>query len=433
MRTAALSVPPSEPQLKATAKAEAAAHNPEEERLVHALVSRGLLTREEAHQCRSQAAANSGPEILLSRLVNAGFLTLNQAKRARHELSALLGQQIPGYQLMEKLGQGSMGVVYKARQLSMNRLVAIKVLHPRFAANPEFLRRLQREAHLAAKLSHNNIIQAIDVGSAGSIHYFVMEYVEGTTIKQEQEAGKIYEEAEAIEITLQMAQAMQHAWRRGLVHRDIKPANIVLTADRVAKLADIGMARETEDRALARAEKGMTIGTPFYMAPEQIHGREDIDVRADIYSLGATLYHMLTGQPPFPGDKVDDVLKAHLEQDLVPPDHLNTKLSGGLGEVVEFMMAKKRRRRYQTPEDLILDLECLQNGQPPRLARQRIQPTMLEELAEGKAEPDERTPPPRVIKTNPVLLTVLGILLGLSVLVNLIFLLLLSRSGGGGS
>src|SRR5439155_18080006 len=146
---------------------------------------------------------------------------------------------------------------------------------------------------------------AIDVGSTGNLHYFVMEYVEGTTLKQELESGKRYEEREAVEIVLQLAQPLQHAHRRGLIHRDVKPANIILTSDGIAKLADLGMARETTDKVLARAEKGMTIGTPFYIAPEQIRGREDIDSRADIYSLGATLYHMVTGQPPFPGTKSD--------------------------------------------------------------------------------------------------------------------------------
>src|SRR5207244_4514018 len=138
--------------------------------------------------------------------------------------------------------------------------------------------------------------------------------------------------------------------------------------DRVAKLADLGMSRDTGDTALARAEKGMTIGTPFYIAPEQIRGREDVDVRADIYALGATLYHMVTGQPPFPDEKVDEVLDAHLNRELTPPDHLNLALSAGLGEVVEFMMAKDRRKRYPTPDDLILDLECLLHGEPPKLA-----------------------------------------------------------------
>src|SRR5262249_13215233 len=156
----------------------------------------------------------------------------------------------PGYQLVAKLGHGASGIVYKARQLSMNRLVAIKVLHSRLADNPDLLLTLTREAHLAAKLSHNNIIQAIDVGSTGKLQYFVMEYVEGRTLRQELEEGKRFEEREALEIILQIAQALQHAHRRGLVHRDIKPGNIMVTADGIAKLGDLGMARETADEAL---------------------------------------------------------------------------------------------------------------------------------------------------------------------------------------
>jgi serine/threonine-protein kinase len=316
-----------------------------------------------------------------------------------------------------------MGIVFKARQLSMNRLVAIKVLHPRLADDPEYLRRLTREAQLAAKLSHNNIVQAIDVGSAGSLHYLVMEHVEGTTIKQELEKGKIYEEKEAVEIALQIAQALQHANRRRLIHRDLKPANIILTPDGVAKLADLGLARETTDHALARAEKGITMGTPFYIAPEQIRGREDIDVRADIYSLGATLYHMVTGRHPYPGDTIEAVLKAHLEAELTPPDHLNMKLSSGLGEVVEFMLAKDRRRRYQTPEDLIIDLECLLNGQPPRLVRQRIEADTLRELAKGEAEDDDAAEAPAWRRPQWVWVGVLAGLLALSLVLNLVLLL----------
>src|SRR5207237_1732278 len=137
-------------------------------------------------------------------------------------LAVLLGQQIPGYQLLEKLGQGSMGTVYKARQLSMDRLVAIKVLLPRLVTDPEFLARFRREAHLAARLSHNNVVQAIDVGSAGPLHYFIMEYVEGTTIREEIDGGKVFAERVAVEIVLQLAQALEHANRRGLIHRDIK-------------------------------------------------------------------------------------------------------------------------------------------------------------------------------------------------------------------
>jgi serine/threonine-protein kinase len=408
------------------AKLEPSGLYAEEERLAHALISRGLVTRDEVQPCRSPQDAAEGAEVLLKRLVKAGCLTANQARRAAGEMTALLDQQIPGYQLLEKVGQGSMGTVYKARQLSMNRLVAIKMLHPRLAANAELLQRLTREAHLVAKLAHNNMVQAIDVGSAGPLHYFVMEYVEGTTIRKELEKGKIFQEKEGVEIVLQVAQALQHAHRRGLIHRDVKPANIILTSEGIAKLADLGMAREATDEALARAEKGMTIGTPYYIAPEQIHGREDIDGRADIYSLGATFYHMVTGQPPFPGDKVEPVLKAHLEQELTPPDHLNVSLSSGVGEVIEFMMAKKRKRRYQSMDDLIIDLECLLNDQPPKLARQRIEQDTLAMLATGEqAEDDKEAAAAALAKAQmlQIWVSVLGGVLGLSALLNLILLL----------
>jgi serine/threonine-protein kinase len=395
----------------------------DEERLAHALISRGLLTREEANSCRPATGAEAGSEALLARLVAAGFLTPNQAKRAATELDTLLGQQIPGYQLLEKLGQGSMGTVYKARQMSMNRLVAIKVLHPRLVANPDFLQRLTREAHLAAKLSHNNIIQAIDVGSAGPLHYFVMELIEGQTIRQILESGKIFPEREAIEIILQIAQALQHAHRRGLIHRDVKPANIVLTSDGIAKLADLGMARETDDAVLARREKGLAIGTPFYISPEQVRAKENVDGRADIYSLGATLYHMVTGHPPFHYDEMERVLLAHVKEELTPPDHLNQQLSSGLGEVVEFMMAKNRRRRYQKADDLILDLECLLSGEPPKLARQRIEATTLAALGEGETDEDEEPAAPSGPPNAWMWIAILGGLLGLSFLVNLILLI----------
>jgi serine/threonine protein kinase len=407
------------------AKTDSAAGRLDEERLAHALVSRGLLTPEEVAECRPAA----GPEGLLRRLVEAGHLTRGQARRSVQELPLLLGQQIPGYVLLEKLGQGASGTVYKARQLSMNRLVAVKVLAPRLASNPDYLERLRREAHLAARLAHNNIVQAIDVGSAGKLHYFVMEYAEGRTIRADLEAGKVYGEREAVELVVQIAQALQHAHRRGLIHRDVKPANILVTPEGIAKLADLGMARETGDAALARRERGLSIGTPFYMAPEQIFGEEDVDVRADIYSLGGTLYHMVTGRVPFPGKDIDAVFEGHLSKELTPPDHLNTALSAGLGEVVEVMLARRREHRYRTPEDLILDLECLLNGEPPRLARRQLDPATLAALAEGEEDqPEEETEVVAAREPDgglpPYLwVWVLGGLLALSALLNVVLLL----------
>jgi serine/threonine protein kinase len=367
-------------------KTEALPSPVEEDRVAAALVGRGLVTREEAQQCRGEPA---GAQAFLDRLMAAGFLTPSQVQRLTPDLAQFASQQIPGYQILHKLGQGGMGTVYKAKQLSMNRLVALKILHPRLAANKEYLDRFRREAHTAAKFSSNNVVQAIDVGSAGHVNYFVMEYVEGKTVMDELTAGKIFGEREALDIILQVAQALREAYKRGLIHRDIKPANIILTKEGVVKLADLGLARDTADQAAIEAERGALVGTPYYIAPEQIEGQDDVDIRVDLYSLGATLYHMVTGRPPFTGEGRDAVFDAHLEKDLTPPEKINKALSAGVGEVVDFLMAKDREDRYRTPEELIIDLECLLIGEPPRLARQHFSAALLAGLAEGEEATDE--------------------------------------------
>src|SRR5262249_40646390 len=165
---------------------------------------------------------------------------------------------------------------------------------------------------------------------------------------------------------------------------------------------------------------GLTMGTPFYISPEQVEGRTDVDSRADIYSLGATFYHMITGRPPFPYKKVEQILHAHLEEELTPPDHVNTNLSGGVGAVIEVMMAKDRRQRYQTPGDLITDLEFLLNGEPPKLARQRAHAATLQDLADGEVD-EEETKRRRGRGDVPLLwMGVLGAALLLSLVFNLI-------------
>jgi serine/threonine-protein kinase len=392
----------------------------DDDRLAQALVSRGLITREEAQQCR---AAGDSSEPLLSRLVRFNFLTPAQAQRVTQELKLFIGQQIPGYQLLDRLGQGAMGIVFKARQLSMNRLVAIKVLQPRLASNPRDLERFLYEAQVAAKLSHNNVVQAIDAGSAGKLHYFVMEYVEGTTITKLLEGGKVYSEREALDIMMQMAQALDHAHRRGLVHRDIKPANIIITTENVAKLADLGLAKQQSGDAFAEDDRGVIRGTPFYIAPEQIQRLEDIDIRADIYSLGATLYHMVTGQPPFSAKNIRSLFEAHLKRKLVPPDHLNTALSGGLGEMVEFMMAKDRNERYPSPKELIRDLECLLDGEAPRFARQGNRAGIIKGLTQAAPEEESLA----TIDQSGVALhwvIALAVLLGISLVFNVLLLIM---------
>jgi serine/threonine-protein kinase len=358
-----------------------------EAELVRTVLDKNLATQSEIDQCKSiqeRLSRKDEHKPLLNIMVEGRVITPNQAKRLLQDAGETAKlREPPGYQIISAIGQGSMGMVYRAKQLSMDRTVALKILLRQLAMNKEFIERFHREAHLAAKLSHNNIVQAIDSGEFSGHHYFVMEYVDGTNIKQELDKGKVYEEKESLRIILQVAEAMDHAHQKGLIHRDIKPENIMMMKDGAAKLADLGLARLTADETMAQSEKGIAIGTPYYISPEQIRGAVDVDIRTDIYSLGATMYHMVTGRVPFPGKSPSEVMQKHLRAKLVPPDHVKTQLSGGLGQVVETMMQKDRNHRYATPQDLIIDLKCLLQGKPPMLAGQSMSASAMAQLADG--------------------------------------------------
>jgi serine/threonine-protein kinase len=259
-----------------------------------------------------------------------------------------------------------------------------------------------------------------------------MEYVEGHTLGDELGAGKVFTEGEALRVVIQIGRALEHAHRQGFVHRDVKPKNIMITREGQAKLADMGLARAASDIEAAQAEAGKAYGTPYYISPEQIRGEVDIDFRADIYSLGATLYHLVTGRVPFQGSTPAAVMHMHLKEPLVPPDHINTRLSAGLGEVVEVMMAKDRAHRYGSTSDMLLDLEAIAAGEPPLQARKQFDASMLTGLA---AEAPQEEPASEGSDTEPLarpstknlhlLLIVLGVALGISVLLNLLLIVLL--------
>jgi serine/threonine-protein kinase len=268
-------------------------------------------------------------------------------------------RQIPGYQILEKLGAGAMAVVFKARQLSLDRTVAIKVLPKKLSADKAFVERFYAEGQAAAKLNHTNIVQAIDVGEAHGYHYFVMEYVEGHTVYDRLHDGEMYTEAEALNVCIQIARALEHAHSQGLIHRDVKPKNIMITRDGIAKLMDMGLARVADDAAAIEAEAGKLYGTPYYISPEQILGKEDVDFRCDIYSLGATLYHMVTGRVPFDGETSREVMVKHCKQTLVPPDRYNMDLSFGLVKLIQKMMSKRRMNRHKSTEALLEDLQSV--------------------------------------------------------------------------
>jgi serine/threonine protein kinase len=395
------------------------------------VVDMGLATRTEIEFCREQQKQSSDPNqrSLADLLVDHQFITTNQAKRIRKQLEERRGSQIPGYQLISKLGKGAMATVYKARQMSLDRIVAVKVLPKRLSDNPEFVERFYKEGKAAARLSHNNIVQAIDVGCAPEgYHYFVMEYVEGMTLYDIMQPppvgeGRNFAEAEALDIMIQMADALAHAHLRNLIHRDVKPKNILLTAEGVAKLTDLGLARAVDDKDAAESEAGKAYGTPYYISPEQIRGDVDIDFRADIYSLGATMYHLVTGRPPFDGETPSAVMHKHLKQPLTPADHLNTALSAGVGEIIDIAMNKNRDDRYQSTTDLLEDLQAVRRGEPPTHARRAVHLDGLEKLEEtGKTVDIAPAPMPGMsIWGNPMLMALL-VVAGVSVVVNIILL-----------
>src|SRR5687768_8398773 len=347
----------------------------------------GLATSTEVEFCREQQKQSSDPNqrSLADLLVENAFITANQAKRIRFQLDERKNSQIPGYQLICKVGKGAMATVYKARQLSLDRIVAVKVLPKKMSDNAEFVERFYKEGRAAARLSHNNIVQAIDVGSSpDNFHYFAMEFIEGKTlydlmVPPPAGEGHVFGEAETLDIMIQMADALAHSHARGLIHRDVKPKNIILTPSGVAKLTDLGLARAQDDADAAQSEAGKAYGTPYYISPEQIRGDVNIDFRADIYSLGATLYHMVTWKPPFDGETPSAVMHKHLKQPLTPADHVNTNLSAGIGEIIDVAMAKDREERYRTTEDLLEDLEAVRRGEPPPHARRNVN---LEQLGE---------------------------------------------------
>lgn len=350
-------------------------------------IDQGLCTDEELRQSLEELKTRStaDPAILKDLMVELGYITESQAERLGTGIkeSKAAAHQIPGYKIVGKLGAGAMAVVYKARQLSLNRMVAIKILPKRFTENPEYVERFYKEGQAAGKLNHPNIVQAIDVGEAGGYHYFVMEYVEGKTIADDLAAGKVFEETEALDMIIQVANALSHAHALSLIHRDVKPKNIMISNSGTIKLADMGLARATTDIEAAQSEAGKAYGTPYYIAPEQIRGKIDIDGRADIYGLGATLYHMLTGRVPFMAEDSADVMRKHLKEKLIPPDHINTLLSAGVSEVIEIMMAKKKEDRYNNMEELLVDLNALREGQTPLQAHKRFDVSILQQLENG--------------------------------------------------
>ena len=273
--------------------------------------------------------------------------------------------ELPGYELLDKLGEGGMAAVWKARQRSLDRLVAIKILMPHWRQDADAMARFRHEALAAARLKHSGIIQVFDAGETADAVYFVMEYVAGYTIGQRIHQHGPLDEETALDITLGVAAALRYAWQTAqMIHCDIKPDNIMIDHDGTVKVADLGLARALGPTSTPGNEDYI-VGTPNYLSPEQARGETDLDCGTDIYALGASLYHMVTGRLPF-GDTPDMAPLDRQQTDyLLDPLDLNSKLSPALGALIERMMIKDRPLRPASWENVIRDIQEVREGYLP--------------------------------------------------------------------
>lgn len=298
--------------------------------------------------------------VLATDLVGRGWLTEYQSEQILqgkgHELT--LGQ----YLLLDRLGRGGMGEVFKARHQRLDRLVALKVIRKDILDNPFAIRRFQREAQLAARLNHPNIVTVYDADQVGEQHFFTMELVEGIDLAKLIRTGGPIRVRQACDLIRQASLGLQHAHERDLVHRDIKPSNLFLaSAGSVVKLLDLGLARllETGDPANALTKTGVVMGTADYMAPEQALDASRADIRADIYSLGCTFYYLLTGRPPFPGGSFTEKLLQHQQGMPQSVEELRPDIEPVVAAILFKMMAKLPKDRYQTPAEVAIALDPL--------------------------------------------------------------------------
>lgn len=332
--------------------------------LVVVLRENQLLDDARLSEAAVLAAKAPDHRALAKEIVQKGWLTVYQMNQVLQNKTA--GLNLGPYVLLDRLGEGGMGAVFKARHRVMNRIVALKVIRKEKVANPDSVRRFQREIQAAAQLHHPNIVIAHDAAHSGDTHFLVMEYVEGNDLyKRVQTLGPL-PVAAACEYMRQAAQGLEHAREMGMVHRDIKPHNLLVTPKGVVKILDMGLARlgtaaEVPAGGVApvsggttagMTQEGAVMGTPEYMAPEQALDASTADIRADIYSLGCTFFYLLTGRPPFLCNSATDALVKHQLEEPEPVEKVRPEVPKRVGDVMRKMMAKNVTERFQTPGEV---------------------------------------------------------------------------------
>jgi eukaryotic-like serine/threonine-protein kinase len=300
---------------------------------------------------------DADPEALARDLVRRGLLTAYQVRRLWKGRGPEL--VLNQYVLLDRLGEGGMGEVFRARHTRLDREVALKVMRKEKLAKPDAVKRFQREIRAAATLAHENVVMAYDADQAGDVHFFAMEFVDGTTLDQMVKDRGPLPVAEACEYVRQAALGLQHAFEKGLTHRDVKPANLLVDKAGVVKISDLGLVLveepETAEAASRITKEGLTVGTPDFVAPEQARNPRAADVRADIYALGCTLYYLLAGEVPLPCGTPTEKMLRHARESVPVPTRPDVPAS--LRAVLATMTARKPEQRFQTPAAVASALE----------------------------------------------------------------------------
>lgn len=336
---------------------------PQETRFLRLALTRKVLTRDQMKTCLAlqKDKEQQGSKIpLWDCTVLSNMLDQNVAEKLQDDAGDLDREQLGSFTIMRKLGEGGMGSVWMAVGPDKQRL-AVKLLPLHLAKQRQYLTRFFREAQACIKLQHDNVVRGVQVGEDAGNYYFAMEFVDGESIRALIERSGPMDPQRATEIIRQVAEGLAYAHENGVVHRDIKPDNIMLTKDGVAKLADLGLARQVDAEMTALTRTGTGMGTPFYMAPEQGRDAKRADARSDIYSLGATWYHMVTGQVPFTGGTPLEIFQKHLKEPIKSPQAVRPGIPRGVSLTIERMMAKNPDGRVQTARELcqLIDEQCL--------------------------------------------------------------------------
>lgn len=395
-------------------------------------IAHKILTRDQVEMAQAvleqESLQGKAPRQIEDVLLERGILKAEEVwavYKARERLTRdakTIGRRIGGYEITGKLGEGGLGVVYKARQLSMGRTVALKVLHEKWVGDDEFRKRFLVEARLVGRLSHQNLIQVFDVGRHKNTLFYSMEFVDGETVEDKLDRDGAMEVEEALDIMFQITRSLQYLATKKIVHRDVKPGNIMVTKDGEAKLGDFGFVKSSLESVLS--SEGEVLGTPDYISPEAALGEKDLDFRSDMYSLGASLYHMATGNPPF-GGTGSDVMEAHIKDSIPPIEMIRPDLPKLMIKIINTLMEKNPSDRYDSYKALFEDLELLKLQVSPDKEKESAPSTAAVKLMSrgGKVEQliDREQDLSRVVKLLTYALigesVLLAIVIGLLVMV----------------